>query len=114
MNACVEPAAVSGSPSVHGFSPLGSNTLFNGLFMRLEDDARFWDIRFDVPHKYSVKQNDGSSREYEGKQHKLACVAARTIAEAVALVLVEWPNATIWQANNHGRECHVLVSESLR
>ena len=82
--------------------------------MRLKDNARFWDVRFDVPHKYSVRQTDGSLREYDGKQHKLACVAAETIGEAIALVLAEWPTATIWQAINHGRECNVLVSESVR
>lgn len=82
--------------------------------MLLKDTARFWDVRFDVPHKYSVKQSDGSSREYDGKQHKLACVAAETIADAIELVLTEWPTATIWQAINHGRECNVLVAESVR
>lgn len=82
--------------------------------MRLKDSARFWDVRFDVPHKYSVKQSDGSSREYDGTQHKLACVAAETITEAIAVVAAEWPTATIWQAINHGRECNVLVAESVR
>lgn len=82
--------------------------------MLLKDTAKFWDVRFDVPHKYRVEQPDGSLREYNGKQHKLACVAAVTIAEAIALVMSEWPTATIWQAINHGRECNVLVAESVR
>lgn len=79
--------------------------------MLLKDTARFWDVRFDVPQKYSVKQTDGLFREYDSKQHKLACVAAATIADAIAMVMEEWPTATIWQAINHGRECNVLVAE---
>lgn len=81
--------------------------------MILDGTARFWDVRFDVPTKRRVKQPDGSFTEYDWQEHKLACVAASTIAEAIILVQSHWPKATIWQAVNHGRECNVLVAPSL-
>lgn len=82
--------------------------------MILKDNARFWDVRFDVPTMRSIKMADGSMKEYESKTHKLACVAAPSIAEAISLVLAQWPNVTIWQAVNHGRECSVLIAEGLQ
>jgi len=79
----------------------------------LKETARFWDIRFDIPHTVKYRQPDGTLSERESVKHIFACVAAETVADAVALVMAEWPKARIWQANNHGRECHILIDKSV-
>ena len=56
--------------------------------MLMPVETRFWDVRFDKPLHRSVKQ-----------------------ADAIAAVMVQWPDAMIWQVNNHGRECFVLIAE---
>jgi len=48
--------------------------------MVLKETARFWDIRFDVPHVYEIGQADGSKKEYKSSKHHVACVAAEAIA----------------------------------
>lgn len=82
--------------------------------MKYKDGAKFWDVRFTTSQPYKVKQADGTFKEYERRANKLACVAALTARDAIDATVAEWADAEIWQVNNHGAECHIIVDDKVR
>ena len=81
--------------------------------MLLGADQRFWDVRYSRPavrmYKKDWNKEELSEDHYQKNGHVM--VTGRTLPNAVAATLKQWPDATIWSVVNHGREAGIIVGD---